>query len=601
MIRIKTNPLIDIKNNVFSLLRLLYHAFKTYKTKIVILTFLGMLSGLVEAVGVSTVIPLFSFLTGAGEGTDFISQTVEKGFYFIGIPFTMRYVLGFVILLFIFRTVALFFANYIRISITADYEERTRTDLFNKTLKASWSLLLKQKLGHLETMMMVNISHGERLLNTVSSLTVIVTGLAMYTLVALNISFNVTVITVLLSAFLLVFIKPLISRTHTLAKEVELVNRQVAHHVNENILGMKTIKSMQVDHQILEIGKRFFSTLRRLKVRIAFFRLIPVSLMQPLGLIFVVLIFAYSYKSSNFNLAAFLAVMYLIQRMFIFVEQFQSQLHIAIESSPYLQEVVDYAARFSGQEEGSPGSRKFSFDNQLVFQDVEFAYANRRAVLQDVNFTIPRGSTVGLIGPSGSGKTTIVDMMLRLFKPTAGKISIDGNDIESIDIHEWRRSIGYVAQDIFLINDTIANNVRFYDSELTRDEIESAIKMADMDDFIKELPSGLDTVVGERGIQLSGGQRQRIIIARVLARKPKILILDEATSALDGESETQIQNVIKKIKGQVTVIIIAHRLSTIMHSDEIVVLDNGRIVEKGLPEDLLNDKDSYFYKVYTMA
>jgi ATP-binding cassette subfamily B protein/subfamily B ATP-binding cassette protein MsbA len=205
---------------------------------------------------------------------------------------------------------------------------------------------------------------------------------------------------------------------------------------------------------------------------------------------------------------------------------------------------------------------------------------------------------VGLIGPSGAGKTTIVDLVLRLFELNKGEILIDGINISQIDIAQWRKNIGYVSQDIFLINDTIANNIKFYDESIIEKDIEEAARMANIYDFIQGCPEKFSTIIGERGVLLSAGQRQRIIIARILARQPKILILDEATSALDNESEKQIQRVIENLKNRITVFAIAHRLSTLINSDRLLVLENGKIIESGRPRELLGNKSSYFYKVY---
>ena len=207
---------------------------------------------------------------------------------------------------------------------------------------------------------------------------------------------------------------------------------------------------------------------------------------------------------------------------------------------------------------------------------------------------------VGLVGPSGAGKTTLVDLLLRLLTPQAGQIVIDNIDVTAIGIQQWRSNIGYVSQDIFLINDTIKNNITFYSSSVTDAAVAAAAKMANIDEFIMQQKDGFDTVVGERGLQLSAGQRQRISLARTLARQPKILILDEATSALDNESEVLIQKAIENLKGKITVIAIAHRLSTIMNSDRVMVLEDGTISESGSPANLLKNRQSYFYKMHAL-
>lgn len=208
---------------------------------------------------------------------------------------------------------------------------------------------------------------------------------------------------------------------------------------------------------------------------------------------------------------------------------------------------------------------------------------------------------VGLIGSSGSGKTTIADLLMQLFRPEGGEIIIDGENIANINLQSWRKKIGYMPQDPFLLNDTIENNIRFYNSGMSSDEIMVAVKTANIYDFIEGLPKGLQTIIGERGVKISAGQRQRIMLARALARKPKILILDEATSALDNQSDMAIQKSIDNLRGKITILVIAHRLSTIMSSDRLLVLENGKIIEEGLPNELLRDKDTHFYKIYNIV
>ena len=186
---------------------------------------------------------------------------------------------------------------------------------------------------------------------------------------------------------------------------------------------------------------------------------------------------------------------------------------------------------------------------------------------------------------------------MRLFKPEAGSILLDGVPSTDITLEEWRKNIGYVSQDVFLLNATLEDNIRFYNHTLTAEDIEGAAKQANIYDFIMSLSEGFKTMTGDRGVMLSGGQRQRIALARALAGKPELLILDEATSALDHESEKLIHESIRALHGKVTVLIIAHRASTVAEADSILVLSHGRIVEHGTPRELLQDDTSYFYKM----
>lgn len=227
------------------------------------------------------------------------------------------------------------------------------------------------------------------------------------------------------------------------------------------------------------------------------------------------------------------------------------------------------------------------FEKNITYDGVSFGYVKDKPVLKNLNLTIPKGKTVALVGLSGSGKSTIADLLPRFFDPDEGAVRIDGVDIRNFRIEELRALIGYVNQEAILFNDTVARNIALSKANATCDEIKEAAVIAYADEFIRQMPQGYDTNIGDRGGKLSGGERQRISIARALLKNPPILILDEATSALDAESELAVQNALNHLLKDRTTIIIAHRLSTIEHADMIAVLDDGYIVEQGTHAELL--------------
>ncbi len=230
---------------------------------------------------------------------------------------------------------------------------------------------------------------------------------------------------------------------------------------------------------------------------------------------------------------------------------------------------------------------------RLVFRRVDFAYDRRRPILRDVDFTVPAGGTVALVGPSGAGKSTIARLIFRFWDVDAGAIEIDGQDIRGVTQDSLRRAIGVVPQDTVLFNDTIAYNIGYGRAGAGRSEIEAAARLARLDALIASLPHGYDTIVGERGLKLSGGERQRVAIARVILKAPQILICDEATSALDTKTEREIQASLAEVAAGRTTLVIAHRLSTIVDADQILVLEGGRIVERGGHEELLRRRGVY--------
>jgi ABC-type transport system involved in Fe-S cluster assembly fused permease/ATPase subunit len=242
----------------------------------------------------------------------------------------------------------------------------------------------------------------------------------------------------------------------------------------------------------------------------------------------------------------------------------------------------------------APGASDLRVTNgEIVFDRVDFAYDRRRPILKDLSLAVPPGNTVAIVGSSGAGKSTISRLIYRFYEPTGGRIEIDGQDISSVTQKSLRAAVGMVPQDTVLFNDTILYNIRYGRPDATDEEVYEAAKLAHIHEFVMTLPHGYQTMVGERGLKLSGGEKQRVSIARTILKGPPILILDEATSALDSRTEQDIQKALKQVSRDRTTIVIAHRLSTVVEADEIIVLEGGRIVERGRHEALLRKKGIY--------
>ena len=258
-------------------------------------------------------------------------------------------------------------------------------------------------------------------------------------------------------------------------------------------------------------------------------------------------------------------------------------------------EIVMGFLKETGGDINQSGDKYFGgLERDISFRSVDFRYPNsERYVLENLTFSIPAGHTVAVVGESGAGKSTIADLLVGLYKPTSGSIVVDGENLNALSIKGWREKIGVVDQDVFLLNTSVIENIKFSRPDATREAVEAAAKMAHAHEFIEQLEGGYDTLIGDRGYGLSGGQQQRLSLARALLRNPDILILDEATSALDTVSERLIQKALEEMHSSRTVLVIAHRLSTIANADNIIVIERGRIVEQGSKEDLVSKKGEF--------
>ena len=235
---------------------------------------------------------------------------------------------------------------------------------------------------------------------------------------------------------------------------------------------------------------------------------------------------------------------------------------------------------------------KRKLKGSVTFDHVNY-YTNDDTVLKDISFHVEPGQTVGIIGATGSGKSSLINLICRFYDVNQGRVFVDDIDVRNLNLQTLRGNIGIAMQDVFLFSDTIEGNIAYGNPDCTFEQVQAAAKIANADEFIREMPEGYDTIIGERGVGLSGGQKQRISLARAILKDPSIIILDDTTSAIDMETESLIQNELKKISDERTVFIIAHRISSIIHADQILVLDNGRLVERGTHEQLLAKKGYY--------
>ncbi|NMB07558.1 MAG: ABC transporter ATP-binding protein, partial [Tissierellia bacterium] len=409
-------------------------------------------------------------------------------------------------------------------------------------------------------------------------------------------------LTAIIYAFIPVIIWFTISKRKKMEESFRRVRREIADvnaQLENSISGVRVAKSFtNEDYEIekFDINNNLFRDARKQSYKAMAEFAAGIGLMTNILNLIVISIGGYFVYRQFIDVGDLLAYMLYvnffmqpIRRLADFIQQYQE----GMTGFERFMEVMNIKPDIVDKENAV---NLVDVKGDIEFKDVSFSYTNGEdRVLSDLNLSIEAGKTIAIVGPSGGGKTTLCHLIPRFYEVNEGVITVDNIDIKDIKLKSLRGNIGLVQQDVFLFTGTIADNICYGDPDKSRDEVIQAAKKARIHDFIIELPNGYDTYIGEKGVKLSGGQKQRISIARLFLKNPPILILDEATSALDNETEILIQESLEELAKNRTTLIIAHRLSTIKNADEILVLTNEGIEERGSHEELLNQDGIYAY------
>lgn len=384
-------------------------------------------------------------------------------------------------------------------------------------------------------------------------------------------------------------------------RERGVINAEVTGRLTETLNGVRVIKGFNAEEQEIKIFEKGVERLfLNIKKSLTSTSLVTSSATFLLGLASAGIMGMGSYMimQGELTFGDFLSFTLYLGFMIAPIVQMSnigSQLTEAFAGLDRTEEIMN----LSPEDDGTTRTIRIGeINGEIAFRDVSFAYEKEKEVLHSINFVAPPGSVTALVGTSGSGKSTIAGLVATYLTPTSGVITVDGTDLSTVNLDSYRRQLGVVLQDDFLFEGTIRENILFPRPDATADELDQAARAAYVHEFTNRFESGLDTVIGERGVKLSGGQRQRIAIARAILANPRILILDEATSNLDTESESFIQQSLTNLMKGRTTFVIAHRLSTIRQADQILVIEQGAVAERGKHEELIQRKGRYF-ELYT--
>jgi ATP-binding cassette subfamily C protein len=559
--------------------------------------------GLTEGIGVFMLIPLLN-LAGIGSGAAAatgggLAVRLERFLHQIGLNISLPVIL-------IIYSGVIFGQSWLQrwqsvlsVAIQQSYASFLSNRLYQAVAYTNWRFLMakaKSDITNILTTELTRVSSGTHFFLQMLA-TVLITTVQIG--IAMLISPGLTLLVLAGGVILFSCLHSFVRKSRQMGMAISQNNRNLLFEITEHLNGIKEVKSYGLETVQIQNFARLRQTIEDNFIR--FNRVqSQTDLWYKVGAaVFISLIFYCAIAIFKLPPPEFLLIIVIFARLWPRFGAFQVALQYVVMMLPAFRAVLKMEESCLAAREDpalfEADERRMNLTRGVEFRRISFTYDSTQAnyAVKDVNFRLPVGSTTAFVGVSGSGKSTLVDLLIGLLTPEQGEILLDDRPLAAHS-RAWRQSIGYVSQDAFLFNASIRKNLQWSTPQATETEMWEALQLASIADFIRNLPEGLDTLVGDRGVRLSGGERQRTVLARALLRKPTILILDEATSALDRENERQIQQSIEALHGRMTIVVIAHRFATIKNADQIYLLEAGRIVEQGDFHSLIADQNSRF-------
>jgi ATP-binding cassette subfamily C protein len=544
-----------------------------------------MFAGLLEGFGLSMLLPLLTIAGdknagAAGASTGGASSTlgkiVDNVFGTLGITPSIGLLLIIFVVCMTVKALLTLAANKRVGYMVARVATDLRLDLIHALFGSRWEYFIRQPVGSLTNSIASEVTIASKAyLSSIQMLASIMQALVYGTIVFL-VSWKATVVAVAAGTVILFFVRRFIRKSKRAGKRRTSILQSLMAYLTDSLIMIKPLKTMAREHLADAALKKKTENLKKAIKKQIYSKVALSAAQEPLTVCFTAAGLYFILVVWKMPLANVLVLVYMFSKLMKRIQKVQSLYQQVVTAENAYWSYHSKLQRALEEKETTFGKQRPSLNCSISLKQVSFTYADRW-ILKGVELTFPVNSFTAIVGHSGAGKTTVVDLVTGLLRPQEGQILVDDIPLDEVDLRHWRQLIGYVPQETLLLHDTVFINVTLGDNELKSEDAEGALRAAGAWDFVKDLPKGMHTVVGERGHKLSGGQRQRLAIARALAHQPKLLILDEATTALDPESEASVCETLRKLKGKLTILAISHQPAILEVAERAYQLEDGKI------------------------
>lgn len=554
--------------------------------------FLSIFISAIEGISIYLLVPMLAVI-GLLETTIsnvFPLNVLVKGLEQLPFTLNLPFILVLYFMLLTGQALLQRYQTILNTEIQQNFIRYLRVETYESLLRAKWEYYLEKRKSDFNYILTTEISRVG--IGTHGIIQLI--GIVFFTIVQVTLAFllspSLTIVVMVSGAVIAIYMRKFVKGSKVLGKETTELMSNYFGGISEQFNGMKDMKSNRLESSFNEWFQSMSNRIHQNVMKLVKLNSKSTFIYRVTAGLLIIFFVYVSFSFIKVQPEKMILVILIFSRLWPKFSSIQSSVEQIVSMLPALNHLLKVQKESRKEQECNfhqmeefPSNPSFHLESAIECQNVSYRYKQIQDnwALSNVNITFPKNKTTAIVGPSGAGKTTLVDIVMGLLQPEEGKVFVNGEPLTEKTVLGYRSTISYVAQEPFLFHSSIRENLQMVAPHASELDLWNALTFAAADEFVRKMPQGLDTIIGDRGIRLSGGERQRLILARAILRKPTILVLDEATSALDSENERKIQQAIDRLKGTMTIIVIAHRLSTIRNADQVVVLEGGCVIQAG--------------------